>query len=80
MLSINCTPSTLVSISSSSSLLSAKRCSMSVHQSVQEYDLLSWQITISYTGGTFSRAAVGYPSNKTPNYGVYQLLSFESVY
>ena len=37
-LSVECTPPTLVSISSSPSPLSAKLCSMSVHRSVQELD------------------------------------------
>ena len=65
-LSIECTPPSLVSISSSPLPLSAKLCSMSVHRSVQEleiYCIISRPVPISVAGSIIGRAVVGCPSN-----------------
>ena len=59
-LSFKCTPSSLVSISSSPSYLSANLCPMCVHRSVQElefYWIISRLMHISYARGILSRAA-----------------------
>ena len=66
---VECTPSTLVSLTSFPSPMSAKLCPMSVHRSVQElefYSLVSRLRPISYTISTFGRAVVGCPSNAHP--------------
>ena len=65
-LSVECTPPSLVSISSSPSSLSAKLCSMCVHRSDQDleiYSIISSPVPISYTRGIVVRAVVGCPSN-----------------
>ena len=69
-LSIECTPKTLVSISSTSSLVSAKLCSMSVHQSIQElefYRIISRLNPISYAREILERAIVDCLSNTHPH-------------
>ena len=65
-MSVECTPQTLVSMSSSPSPLSDKLCPTSVHRSLQEfefYSIVNMLKSISYTIGIFGRAVVGCPSN-----------------
>ena len=66
-LSVECIPPSLVSISSSPSLLSAKLCSMCVHRSIQDletYRIISRPVPLSESGGILDRAAVGCTSNQ----------------
>ena len=68
-LSVKYTPSTLASISSSSSPLSAKLCSMSVHQSVQKLEfncIICRHIPISHTRGIVGSAVDLSLSNAHP--------------
>ena len=64
--SVECTPPTLVSSSSSTSPLSAKLCSMSVHRSVHDlelYRIISSLKPICYTWGIVGRTVDLCPSN-----------------
>ena len=65
-LSVKCTPSSLVSTTSSPSLPSAKLCSMRMHRSVQDleiYRIISRPVPISYNRGILGTAVVSCPSN-----------------
>ena len=69
LLSIKCTPPTLVSISSPPLSLSAKLCSICVHWSVQDleiYHIISRPLPIAYSTGIIGRAVVCCPSNAHP--------------
>ena len=58
-MSVECTPPTLLSTSSSRSPLSAKLCSTCVHRSVQDlkiYRIICRPVPISYTKGIIERA------------------------
>ena len=80
MLSVECTPPTLVSITSSPSSLSAKLCPISVHRSVQEFEFnskLSRVMPKSYTRGILGKAVLGFPSNEQP---LLSCLSITSSY
>ena len=68
-LSVKCTPSTLVSVNSPPSPLSAKLCSISVQWSVQKlafYRIISRLKSISHSTGTLKRDVVCCPSNAHP--------------
>ena len=65
-LSVECTPQSLVSISSSQSSLNAKPCCMCVNRSTQDleiYSIISRPLNISYTRSIIGRAEVGCLSN-----------------
>ena len=69
MLSVECTPQSLVSTIFSPSPLSAKRCSMSVHRSVQDlkiYRIFSMPMPISYTRGIYWEGCSGLSVERTP--------------
>ena len=77
-LSVECTLPTLVSICSSTSPLSAKPWSMSVHRSVQKYCTISRLDSKSCTRGVLGRTVVDCRID-TPNFDVYHLPSITSV-
>ena len=66
LLSVECTPSTLVSISSSLSPLSGKLCSMSVHRSVQKLQFYRRHMPISHTRGIVRMGRRSFPLNAHP--------------
>ena len=81
-LSVECTPPSLVSTSSSQSPLSAKLCSMRVHRSVQDLEINSiisrpvpYQKLEAYLGGLQSVVS----QMHTARLGIYQLLSITSI-